>query len=75
MTGFDRNLRAALVAELQGIRERTETMLELLLPEEGATCPHPLDQIEDLGAMGEPSLYHCLLCGAEQAEPFHTSPE
>jgi hypothetical protein len=72
---LDRNLRAALIAEIQAIRERAETLLELLIPGDGAACPHPSDHVQDIGAMGEPSLYHCSLCGAEQAEPFHPLPE
>ncbi len=75
MSDFDRNLRAALIAELQVIRERTEVMLELLLPESYAECPHPPDKVQDISAMGEDSIYRCSLCGVEQAVPFHTFQE
>lgn len=67
---LDRELRAALIAELQEARTRMETMLALLLPEEEeVACPHPRERMLDLSSMGEP-LYRCGLCNAEQDTPF-----
>ncbi len=70
---MDRHMRAALVAEVQALREHTETLLQLLLPDEEVVngCPHPADKVEVERAMGEEDAYRCTLCGAEQTQPFH----
>jgi hypothetical protein len=67
---MNREMRAALVGEVQKIREAADTLLNLLLPEDGSdACPHPPSHVVDESSMGEP-LWRCTMCGKEQDKPF-----
>lgn len=68
---MSRELRAALVREIQEIREHTELLLEMLLPDE-SDCHHPPPMVEDRSTMGEPEFV-CRACGATQDHPFQPS--
>ena len=60
-----RDDRAQLIRAVQEIRERTEELLEILLPEDpDGPCRHPADRVTDESSMGE-ELYRCGACGAE----------
>jgi hypothetical protein len=75
---LDKLAQAELIKEVITIRDRCDAILDLLIPDDGSQgepeCPHPPDQIEDIGTMGEDE-YVCRRCGKTQHVPFHSIEE
>lgn len=69
--------RGDFARALMNMRDDIDKMLAIILPDEAAIveaqrCKHPADKIQEDGAMGEDTTYHCTACNATQDTPFHT---
>lgn len=66
-----RDEKAAVIAEVQRIRERCEFVIALLLPDDDAGCAHPADKVQHEDTLDdEVHPYTCTLCGEESLTPF-----
>lgn len=69
---LSRDARAAMIREIDAARERLDTLLAILLPDDAEGCPHA--QILDVSTMGE-ERYQCAACGAVfDHHPHATTP-
>jgi hypothetical protein len=69
---LSREERIELIRQVQELRDRVETIMDVLVPHQEQVegqCSHPPTMIDDQSTMGEP-LYVCRLCGTSQDHSF-----